>query len=337
MYDLKKSIKNIITYNCLPPHKEGDIINIGYGIDNNYARCAGTSIVSFCVNNPEQNFRFHILASDLSSVSKEKFKLLAENYRFDVNIYEIDSSFFDKLPTRTSFPVPTYYRFVLPLILKNLDKIFYVDADIICLNNTSELFNKEFDDNILMAVPDTKQTNDERNKDLGLLNNIYFNAGVLGINVRKWNEFNIFDTLITELLKDPKKFYMLDQDALNLILTGKVKYLPRKFNWFNGFYKWEKDSIENKDIILLHFTSSPKPWDLGWSINTMCNKYNINLYNNYEKLTPWANLSPVMPKLSQYKKLRLYSRDLKHHGYYWKSFEWYIKYLLTKIKYLMNK
>lgn len=336
MYDLKKSIKNIIEYKYLPPHiGEENIINIGYGIDNNYARCAGTSMTSFCLNNPEQNFSFYILASDLSDVSKEKFKMLAKQYSTNIIIYEIDAAFFANLPTRTAFPVPMYYRFMLPLILKDFDKIFYIDADIICLNNAKELFDIDFENNVIAAVPDTEKTNEERNYSLALKNHIYFNSGVLSINVSKWNELNIFDKLITILAKEPEMFLLPDQDALNLILTNKVKYLPRKFNWFNGFYKWSSNSIENKEIILLHFTSSPKPWDLGWKVHSMCNKYNIDLYDKYEKLTPWANTPSVEPKT--YKKMRLYAKDLKRNGYYLEGMKWYFKYLTNKIKYLVKK
>lgn len=336
MYNVEKSIKNMIEYKYLSKEENNkNIVYIGYGIDDNYARCASTSIVSFCINNPEKKFVFYIMASNLSMISKKKFKILAERYSIDIIIYKIDTSYFEKLPTRINFPTPTYYRFILPLLLKKLDKVFYIDADVICVNDASEMFNSDFEDNVIIAVPDTEESNEERNKALMLKKHIYFNAGVLGINIKKWNESCYFNELIDILMKDPKKFYMLDQDALNIIFKGKVKYLSRKFNWFNGFYEWEKDSIRNKKIILLHFTSTPKPWDLGWKVHSMCNKYNANLYNNYELLTPWANTPLKIP--NTYKKMRLYARDLKRNGYYLGSIKWYLKYLMNKIKYLIKK
>lgn len=331
MYNVEKSIKNIIEYKYLSKEKNNkDIVYIGYGIDDNYARCASTSIVSFCINNPEKRFVFYIMASNLSRISKKKFKILSQRYSIDIIIYEIDTSYFEKLPTRTNFPTPTYYRFILPLLLKNLDKVFYIDADVVCVNNASEMFNSEFEDNVIIAIPDTEKSNEERNRALMLKKHIYFNAGVLGINIKKWNEGCYFDELIDILVKDPKKFYMLDQDALNIIFKGKVKYLSRKFNWFNGFYEWKKDSIKNKKIILVYFTSTPKPWDLGWEVSSMSNDYNRDLYKFYENQTPWKNSLPVYPK--HYRRLRIYSRDLYNHNYYLKSIKYYILYLLAKLK-----
>lgn len=329
MYQLENSIKNIINYSFLP--STNNIVHIGYGIDNNYCRCCAISICSFCKNNPETNFQFHIMISNLDIHQKQYFQILAKNFSINITIYEIDISFFKQLPSRLSFPLPTYFRFILPLILKDLNKVFYIDADILCLNSANDLFNTDLDSStIIAAVPDTIETATDRNTDLGLTSHIYFNAGVLLIDIQKWNKFNIFDKLIKEILNNPKKFYMLDQDALNLILTQKIHYLPKKFNYFNGFYPWNKNIIANKEIILLHFTSSPKPWDLGWEVSPMSNEYNRELYKSYENYTPWKNSLPVYPK--HYRRLRIYAKDLYHHGYYLKSFKYYFAYLLAKLK-----
>ena len=62
-------------------------INIGYGIDDNFARCTATSIFSFYKNNPNKNFIFHILENNLSNTYKEKFHLLANKYNNLYNKY----------------------------------------------------------------------------------------------------------------------------------------------------------------------------------------------------------------------------------------------------------
>ena len=47
--DLNNIINNVIEYKYLSTKK--DLVHIGYGIDNNYVRCAATSMVSFYLNN----------------------------------------------------------------------------------------------------------------------------------------------------------------------------------------------------------------------------------------------------------------------------------------------
>lgn len=48
----ERIVKNVIEYRYL--HDTLNIINIAYGIDDNYARCMATSIASFCINNKDR-------------------------------------------------------------------------------------------------------------------------------------------------------------------------------------------------------------------------------------------------------------------------------------------
>ncbi|MFR3240644.1 MAG: glycosyltransferase family 8 protein [Megamonas funiformis] len=297
-------------------------INIGYGIDNNYARCCATSITSFCLNNPTKNFNFHIMAKDLSTTNKKQFEQLAQLYSINIYIYEINIDTLAKLPTQTHLPIATYFRFILPLILDNVDKLFYIDADIICLQNADDFFNINLNDNIIGAVPDLPWMNAKRNKALNLRNHIYFNAGMLIINIAKWNNFNTFAKVLQAIQNEPQKFRYLDQDALNLILTNHIQYLDTKFNCI------DINSTEQKNIILLHFAAHPKPWNIAFSISKICNEFNKNLYQYYENKTPWKNLPLEQPK--NYKEMKIYAKALKYNKQYIKSLYWTLKYFLNK-------
>lgn len=112
-----------------------------------------------CINNPNQNFTFHIITNNLSLSSKEKYNLLAKDYLIDIYIYEIDPKELSNLPTQTHLPIATYFRFLLPLIIKDIDILYYIDADILCLQNTSELFNTPLNNYIIGAVSDIPKMN----------------------------------------------------------------------------------------------------------------------------------------------------------------------------------
>lgn len=297
-------------------------INIGYGIDNNYARCCATSITSFCLNNPTKNFNFHIMAKDLSTTNKKQFEQLAQLYSINIYIYEINIDTLAKLPTQTHLPIATYFRFILPLILDNVDKLFYIDADIICLQNADDLFSINLKDNIIGAVPDLPWMNKKRNKTLNLQNHIYFNAGMLIINIDKWNNFNTFAKVLQAIQLEPQKFRYLDQDALNLILTKHIEYIDKKFNCI------DLNTINHQDIILLHFAAHPKPWNIAFPISKVCNEFNKNLYQYYENKTPWKNLPLELPK--NYKEMKIYAKALKYNKQYIKSLYWTLKYFLNK-------
>lgn len=320
MYNLNTSIKNSQKYLY---GKKQNIIHIGYGIDENYSRCCATSIASFCINNINTNFIFHIMAKDLSVDTKNKFQQLAKTYSTNIKIYEINTHRLSNLPTQTHLPIATYFRFILPLILKNIDKLYYIDADIICLQNATKLFNIDLKDNIIGAVPDLPWMNKKRNQALSLKNHIYFNAGMLIVNIANWNKFNVFDRVIKAIQTDPKKFRYLDQDALNLILTGHIQYIDAVFNCI------DINSVNEQDIILLHFAAHPKPWNIAFPISKTCTKFTKNLYNDYEEQTPWKDTPLDYPK--NYKEYKIYAKALRYNKQYLKSLYWHIKYLLAKI------
>ena len=320
----------ILTINCIKNKllysfsnkKNFSNIHIGYGIDNNYARCCASSIASFCFNNPTKNFNFHIMTNDLSTINKKQFEQLAQLYSVNIYIYEINIDTLAKLPTQTHLPIATYFRFILPLILDNVDKLFYIDADIICLQNADDLFSINLKDNIIGAVPDLPWMNTKRNKALNLQNHIYFNAGMLIINITKWNKFNTFTKVLQAIQNEPQKFRYLDQDALNLILTNHIQYLDTKFNCI------DINNIDKKNIILLHFAAHPKPWNIAFPISKVCNEFNKNLYQYYENKTPWKNLPLELPK--NYKEIKIYAKALKYNKQYLKAVKQYLFYFISK-------
>lgn len=304
-----------------PSEKE---MHIGYGIDNNYVRCMGASIASICSNNRQENFIFHILASGLNQDSVAKIKQMADDFNINIYLYHINNDIFKKLPTQTHLPLPTYYRFILPLLL-DIPQILYIDADIICLGNIRYLFDEDMEDKVILAVPDSELLAAKRNEVLELKNHIYFNAGMLLIDIKKWNNNQVMDKVIEVLIKNPKKFRYLDQDALNLILTGKVKYLGKEWNYINTA------NMKDDTIKLLHFAAHPKPWNIAWEKSILCNDFTRNIYRNYENLSPWKNSEPVEPQ--NYKEMKIYAHCLLKTGLYKEGVFWYIKYLAAKTKF----
>lgn len=324
---LNNSLKNVLEYQY-SNKQEKNTVHIAYGIDNNYARCMATSIASFCINNPNQQFTFHIMADGLSVKTKEKIEQLAKYYKINIYVYEINTNFLSTLPTKIYLTTATYFRFLLPLILKDIEKVYYVDADIICLQNARNIFEASLNDNIIGAVSDLPWMNKKRNKALNLVNHVYFNAGMLVIDIKKWNKFNTFEKVLQVIQENPHKFRYLDQDALNLVLKGYIQYFDTIYNCI------DINSVNKQDIVLLHFAANPKPWSICWDISPNCNDFNRDVYQYYEKKTPWANELPQKPR--NYKEMEFYAKCLRRHKRYKESFSWYLKYLIAKLQYLLK-
>ena len=128
-----------------------------------------------------------------------------------------------------------YYRLFIPLLLKSYTKVIYLDSDIIVRSDIAELYDTDIEDNLIAAVVkyDTMQYS---NNYIDYLKNIlsirdtsqYFNSGVLIFNIHKMIKTIRFD----EFLKIAKINNLLhhDQDVLNAVCQGFVKFLDKTWN-----------------------------------------------------------------------------------------------------------
>ena len=325
MSDLLYSLKNIISYNI---NNKIANVNIGYGIDNNYARCTATSIVSICLNNPQYIIDFHIITNNLSVDNKRRFQKLSEKYFINIYIYEIDTSYLKSLPILNHYSTAIYFRLLLPLILIKTKQIIYLDADIVCINSISALIELDLKKYIVAAVPDVEWTSEQKIRKLKLKNHKYFNSGLLIINIDNWNKNMISEKIISILSNPQNKLEHPDQDALNIILNKKVIYLEKKYNRIN------MNRVDINNDCLLHFAAKSKPWHLSWLVSPTCNKVNRDIYSYYEEMTPWKKMSVEKPKT--YKQMHFYAKCLKKHYKYLRAVKWYFKYMFTKIIFILK-
>jgi len=144
---------------------------------------------------------------------------------------------------------------------KTVEKILYLDADIIALNDISKLYDIDVTDCLIACAVDSgvnQQRVYERRRTLNIKHD-YFNSGVLLYNVKKQREVWTFDDLSVKISNG--EFEWPDQDFLNSITSeSDIKFIPYMMN----FQNWgELDKDADFDVfspILVHFITIHKPW-----------------------------------------------------------------------------
>lgn len=292
-------------------------IHIGFGINAAYARPMGVAIASIVVNNPDLSLVFHVFESSIEEEDIQRLKILVDTYkRISIHLYHVDEQVISHLPTLKYLPLATYFRMMIPIVLRDVASVLYLDSDIVCLNNISELTHINLTDYVCAAVLDIDSTRNEKVAELGLKSGQYFNAGVTFMNIKQWNDQSISEKAF-ELLTT-RDFSLLDQDVLNILLENQVCYLPEKWNCAHG-----NPEIQ-KDIVFLHCTAHPKPWKAA------CKDEVQKYYLQCEKSSPWAE-QPLVPPTS-YREARLYANLLLKRGDTGEALSWYVKYLGMKFQ-----
>lgn len=248
-------------------------INIAFSINDNH--CLYVFFTISMIKKYTNNLDIFVLHTDLSDKSKDRLKTL-ETESVNIHFVTIDRDLFSNLPlTLDGITIETYYRYLLPEILVDCDKVIYLDSDLLIRCDVTELWDIDLSQHYLAGVNEIDIINRFPDHKLKLgfdLDELFINAGVLVCNLQKMRQDKITHHLFTETerLKDIMLFQ--DQDVINLALKGKIAELPLAYNY--TVEAMEKDLLGLDEIKIIHYNSpGAKPWKHYQFQEQSLNKY----------------------------------------------------------------
>lgn len=257
--------------------KYESIIPIVFATDSNYLAYTIVAIQSILENsNQDKFYDIYILYSNLDLTDVSLFDNLSQkNIKITcVNVDKINQQISHNLYIRAHYSKEMYYRWFIPDILPQYEKVLYLDCDVIVLKDISILYDTEMSSNDIVAGVTNicdPFTQYRIKKNFSLQDDEYINSGVLLINTKAFIQNRIkyeclrLTNIITESI-----LICPDQDIINIVCKGKIKYLDDMWN-FQWHHQWDRpdqiiDSFRLKfesakrNIGIIHFTSGIKPW-----------------------------------------------------------------------------
>ena len=287
-----KEVPTVVILNTDPqveifPAFSENNVPICFSANDLYAPYLTTELLSIRENsNDNMNYDILIMTQNISEMNQKRMKKLFEQKgNFSLRFISINkyTEKFQKLFTRGHFSVETWYRLLLPEILYNYKKIIYLDSDLIIEADLAELYNDDIEDYLLGAVRDADtaglyngaepQKKEYTDTILKLKNPYdYFQAGVLLMNLDEFRKSYTTKEMLE--FAASYEFELLDQDVLNCLAEGKVKYLDMSwnvlFNWINyripGIiskapkYLYDEYMESRKHPKIIHYAGPDKPW-----------------------------------------------------------------------------
>ena len=269
----------------------GRTVPVMMGFDRGYMFPSGVAIHSVLEHaDPSDRYRFYILTEEENvGMDDGFFELLAAKFsNFTWEYRTIPAEVFANIQLSVRYSsAATYYRLLAARLLPELEYGIYLDGDIAVFGDIADMLDccmadsgTFFSDCYLAAAKDiglrygTDGFFARHRASIGFSNEDitgYFNAGVLVMNLKKIREDGLEERFVSLLANN---YTFVDQDILNMVCKGKVRYLPARFNIVansihNRYYAYHvcSDPRDREDLladrsVISHYAGVVKPWQL---------------------------------------------------------------------------
>lgn len=263
-------------------------MNILLTLNNKYLPQMTSLIRSIEANN-DCDLNIYIISNDLTSKSIEPFAKYFSK-RTSIAIIPIKDDFLKLAPTSKRYPKAIYYRiFASKFLPDSLDRILYLDPDIIVNGDITSLYNIDLGNNLFAGATTIKKflTKFNEIKNSAPKGAPYLNTGVLLMNLKLLRIEQNIDEVIEYIERKHLVFTLPDQDIISglygdriLLIDSKIYNLSdrgiRFYNLYNKEnidYDWVKENTK-----IIHFYGRNKPWNDNYHgiLKSFYDKYKID-------------------------------------------------------------
>ena len=211
-------------------------INVVYSADANYKEIMGISLTSL-LTHASQRVDVYIIGWELGNVSA--FRQFEKDYNCSLTF--IDFSNFEKQLVLSenlwNLSKSSYARLLLTEMLPaGVDRCIYIDSDTIINDDFSEYYwDSDLENYMAEGVIDT--ASDDTKEKTGIPTNaLYFNAGILLVNLKLWRERKVIQDFFHYISDCNGAVFHHDQGVINHCLCGQIKPLPPRVNAMSPYF-----------------------------------------------------------------------------------------------------
>lgn len=258
----------VINYVLSLPKPYYNYISIALSLDNYYI--AYSYVVMLSVLNSKNYLTYIsfyiIITKDFEQKNIDFLNSLYDQYDlFNITYIKMDNRY-DNAYISRYLTKQTYYRFSIGELIPFLDRIIYLDTDIIVYNDLNEFYNINFNGKIILGQP----TFYNKSTKTGIYK---INNGVLLMNSKKMRDIHLEEKVLYILNNGFKNDYH-DQFLLNQFFYEIIGIFPPKYHirpWKNfdelksfnrqsgNVYNYDYLYFSSKYPTILHFAYNSKP------------------------------------------------------------------------------
>lgn len=268
---------------------------------------------------PARRLGVVVLDGGISAANRRRLERSWPRERVEICWIRPDPALFQGISTWRWLSRVAYYRLLLPRLLpETLDRVIYLDVDLVVQHDLGALWEEPFQGALALAVQDPSSPFfDSRRamppgwempadgftqqpvRDLdarGLSPTLpYLNSGLLVLELPAWRHENITDQLLACLRSAPKDYLIGgDQYPLNVVLAERWRALDPRWNALAVMHErrsWRETHMDAstfervlEDPWIVHWAGPRKPW------NGLGPVPRGELFHSYRARTAWSGL-----------------------------------------------
>ena len=253
-----------------------DTISILAALDEHYVPQLQVLLTSLRLNNPGEHVALYLLYSDISPAGLDAVERQSEAFGYEFCPVRVDDALFGNAPATQQYPKEMYYRLLASRLLpESLDRVLYLDPDILIINALRPLWETELNGNLFAAAAHTGKTELANNVNRVRLNSgsDYYNSGVLLMDLRAGRREIEPEEIFRYVAEHKMELLLPDQDLLNALYGRRIlplddalwNYDARNYNNYLLRSAGEHDlRWVMEHTAVLHFCGKAKPWKPGY-------------------------------------------------------------------------
>lgn len=266
------------------------VTNILVTLNSTYLRPLKVMLQSLFLNNPHRTFKVFMMHTDIKTEEFHSLEQFVQANGSELVNIQVDGKHFEEAPILKHYTKEMYYRLLaFKFLPKEMDRILYLDPDILVLNSIDEIYELDLGEHLYAAACHDKTSIKEINQIRLSPYEIdaYYNSGVLLMNLKEQRKVIKEEDIFKFVEENKQKLILPDQDVLNALYSKSIKKLEETiYNYdarFFSYYKLISNGKLDMDYVIhhtvfLHFCGKKKPW-----------KQNYNgifhaLYKHYDKM-----------------------------------------------------
>ena len=246
-------------------------MNLLVTLDSGYIKVLSVMLKSVLMSNENTDFTVYMLNSSLTESDFDSVRNYLRTNRMKLVDLKAPQDFFKGAPVSSRYPKEMYYRiFAARFLPESVDRVLYLDPDLIVRKSLAPLYNMDLGDNYFAAATHVGKIMTEINAiRLEMEDEApYINSGVMLMNIKLLRQEQNFKAVYDYIAEKKKLLFLPDQDVISAVYGSRIAKIDSYIYNMNDRLLISPKSLKKgitadwvaENSAVIHYLGRNKPW-----------------------------------------------------------------------------